>query len=101
MKKQNIILALLALVGVCLAVVSAIKLPQLVVTQFKIGSGEVNTMPKALAVALPALLSVGGAAVGFFIKDRERYFVKCCVASCAGIAAFIIMLAVNLSGITQ
>ncbi|MEA5152756.1 MAG: hypothetical protein VB039_09185 [Oscillospiraceae bacterium] len=92
MKKTLILPLLLAVATVVLTVVSVVYLPSTVVTQFGTG-GSVNTMPKLFAVALPALLGLGGA-VGAIVSPPSR--TKAAVVSAVGLLVFAIMLAVNL-----
>jgi hypothetical protein len=69
-------------------------LPDTVTTQFSL-SGSATTMPKMIGIAIPALLGIGGALGGLYIKENNQSNVKFLIVSCVGIGVFILMLAVN------
>lgn len=98
MNKEKVLPIILLVVSVIFTVVSFLILPDTVVTQISFstnGGDGFSTMPKLFAVAIPCLLSIGGAAVGLFIKDNsnKKYYIM----SAAGIVLFIVMLIVNLA----
>lgn len=96
MKKYALTAALLLAATAALAVLSALCLPDTVTTQISLGGGAASVMPKAVAVALPALLGAGGAAALLFPGTDEKTKNRFTVVSIAGIAVFVIMLIVNL-----
>ena len=95
MKKDKIIAIAVLIVTVVLTGVSFFLLPDTVVTQFSVGQGNVTTMPKLFAVALPFALGVGGAVVSLTAKNSAQKN-KPLLVSAVGVVLFIIMLAVNL-----
>ena len=60
MKKSLILPSICIFAGIALTVISFIVLPNNVVTQFSIGGGGVTTTPKILAVAISAVIAIGG-----------------------------------------
>lgn len=92
MRNKLLPIILLVATGV-LALVSLLLLPETVVTQFSVGSSDVSTMPKLLAVLLPTALAGGGAAASLLDRGGSA---KPLVVSAVGILVFVIMLAVNL-----
>lgn len=79
--------------AIALTVVSLILLPDTVVTQLSLGGSGATTMPKPLAVALPALLTFGGS-VAYLLGKKDN--AKTLLVSVVGIVVFAIMLFVNL-----
>ncbi len=92
MKKQLILAIALLAASVILAVVSWLALPETVTTQVSLGGSSATTMPKLVAVALPALLGAGGAAAALFGKSESH---KPLIVSGVGVLIFVVMLLVN------
>lgn len=84
---------LIIAVAAALTVVSFIFLPDTVVTQLSIGGSGTSTMPKLLAVLLPAALGIGGGVAQLLDRDGKN---KGLVVSLVGLLVFAIMLIVNL-----
>lgn len=55
---RRIIMFMFIFLAVALFVLGMITLPETVVTQFGRSAGEVSTMPKMLALAIPAVLCI-------------------------------------------
>lgn len=98
MKNYKIIAVIIALAGAAFTVVSALLLPQTVITQLSLGGSGVTTMPKIIAVAVPALLSLGGSAAAFLAKDNENTVKRALIVALVGILVFALTLYVNLNG---
>ncbi|NLU23370.1 MAG: hypothetical protein GXW99_01345 [Clostridiales bacterium] len=94
MKKQKILALILLLSAVALTVVSFLLLPDTVITQFG-SKGNVTTLAKPLAIAMPALLSAVPAGFTLFNRDEAENKTKPLLVSVIGIAVFIVMLVVN------
>ena len=87
-------IAIILLVLTCiLCAVSFVLLPDTVVTQKSFSGSASSTMPKLLAIGIPALFGAGGSAYSLFSKDTSN---KPLIISAVGIGVFIIMLAANL-----
>lgn len=93
-KAVTILSIVLIIVSAILTVISYIYLPSTVITQLTIGSSSPSTNPKLVAIALPALLSLGGGCISLFSKNEGKN--KPIFISIIGVIIFIIMLAVNL-----
>ncbi len=96
MKKMKIAAVALIIASIVLSIVSYLLLPQTVVTQLSF-DGNATTMPKLLAIAIPALLGIGCSIAFLVTKNEGKSKNKLLIVSGAGILVFAIMLAVNLS----
>lgn len=96
MDNKKIVSIIIIAVSAALAVVSFILLPDTVIIQFSAGSSNVTTAPKALAVMIPTVLGIGGAAVFLALKGDQTTAGKALLISGVGLLVFVILLIVNL-----
>ena len=92
MKKRPLAIIML-IATIIFSAVSFAVLPDTVITQISLSGQNATTMPKLIAIAIPALFGAGGSAYSLFSKDTSK---KPLIISAVGIAVFIIMLVVNL-----
>lgn len=93
MKKKLPLTIAVAAAAAVLAIVSFVLLPDTVITQLSFGGSAATTMPKLVAIGLPTLFSVGGAAAYLAGQNDNK---KSLLVSGVGILIFVIMLIVNL-----
>ncbi|NLY06683.1 MAG: DUF1648 domain-containing protein [Spirochaetales bacterium] len=90
--KLRVLAVILLIVSVVLSIVCYLALPDVVTTQIDL-NGNPTTMPKLLAILIPAVIGIGGSAVSIIEKGESR---KSLVISLVGVALFCMMLVVNL-----
>ncbi|MCH4206964.1 MAG: hypothetical protein LKF79_01770 [Solobacterium sp.] len=95
MKKSLILPSICIFAGIALTVISFIVLPNNVVTQFSIGGGGVTTTPKILAVAISAVIAIGGGFLAVSNVDDSSKCRRSMLVSVIGIAVFVVMLIIN------
>lgn len=91
--KKNWISILLLVAAVGLGILSWFLLPDVVAVQVGIDGQVTNTMPKALAVAVPFGLSVVGS--GMNLTGKEENKKKGYILSVVGIAVMVLSLLFN------
>lgn len=89
-KYMPVIVAVIILV---FAAVSFAVLPESVIIQFSIGSSDVTRTSKVMAILIPTVIGILGAAM---LKGEDSGKKNGLLLSVVGIAVFIILLVVNL-----
>lgn len=89
-KKKRTIIAI-AIIALAAAVAGFLLLPDTVVTQLSFSGENATTMPKAVALAIPLVLAVGGTLL-YRSTEEKKYLLVAAV----GLIVNIIMFIVNL-----
>lgn len=92
-KKDKLISAAIGAAAVALAVAAFIILPDSVAMQVSAGGTLQNTMPKAIAVALPLLIT----AIGLVCAVRAEEKTKCFLIAAIGPVLQIVTMVMNLA----
>lgn len=91
--KKNLVNIILVIIALGLGVISWLLLPDVVAVQVGIDGQITNTMPKALAVAIPLVVSVVGSIMN--LTDKEEKNKKGYVLSVVGIVIMVLSLLFN------
>ena len=100
MSKWKITYISMILAGIILTVISFFVLPEMVITQISVGEEGVTKMPKAIAILVPAAITIGGGVFGLVVLNKEsdiqeRLKRKGLISSILGIILFAVFLWVN------
>ena len=90
-KKRTIIAIAIIALAIAAAVAGFLLLPDTVVTQLSFSGENATTMPKAVALAIPLVLAVGGTLL-YCSTEEWKYLLVAAV----GLIVNIIMFIVNL-----
>lgn len=95
MNKKRIISCVLIVASAALAVAALIILPDSVITQISLTGSGATTMPKAIAVLIPAALGIGGGLAALASQNSSSSLDKSMFVSLVGILIFVIMFIAN------
>ncbi len=95
MKNKKLIITISVIaISIVLAIVGYFKLPETLVVQITLGGGAGNTLPKALGLLLPLLLSCAFAIV-YYKTETAKEARKNLIISVASLMIYILIFAFN------
>lgn len=74
--KKKVLVGIIVAVSIVLAIYNHMVLPETVVVQVDFSGNPSNTIPKAMAVVFPALISICGGLGYYFSEEKaEKYLI--------------------------
>ncbi len=83
--------SILAIATIIVTMICVLRLPATVITQFSINGGNVTTMSKPIAIAIPVFICL----LGIYFCGSGKDYMKSILISAVGIAVMVVMLIVN------